>query len=140
MAYSHAYLNAVDLGQDVYWQDEYDWTPHAQTVRKAVDGALVVERLPSYADGQPLTVFCSWVPKTVVDAVIVLRDKLNPTVMTLTLADGRIYDVLFRHQDGPPISVVPIVERPDYINQVSPDYYDLTIRLFEVPGMTTTTT
>jgi hypothetical protein len=139
MAYSHAYLNGADLGQDAYWQDEWDWQPVMQTVRKALDGTLVVEQISPAADGRPITMFCSWVPKTTVNALVALRDRTVQSTMTLTLCDAREFVVIFRHHEGPPLTVKPVLERPDYINQVSPDFYDVTIRLMEIDDDATTT-
>jgi len=137
-----ASLDSVILGEDVYWKDEWDWTPVPQSVRRALDGTLVIERLFQYTSGRPVTLFCSWVSYDTVKEVETLRDSETQNPMLLTLADGRTMHVLFRHHEGNPISVVPVLERPDYINQKNPDYYDLTIRLFEISDeipVTTTT-
>jgi len=142
MSYTSAYLNAIDLGIDASWIDEWNWTPYAQTVRKALDGSLVIERISPAADGRPITMFCSWVSKAIVDAVVALRDSMVQDCMTITVADGREFNVLFRHHDGPPVIVTPVLERPDYINVPDPDYYDMTINLIEVDAdacVTTTT-
>lgn len=135
-----ALLDDINLGEDVYWQDEFNWTPVAQTVKRSLDGTLVIERISPITTGRPLTVFCDWVSWAVVKAVEEKKDAVVQEAMLLTLIDGRQFNVMFRHQDGPPMIVSPVLERPDYINQVYPDYYLLTLNLFEVPETETSTT
>jgi hypothetical protein len=42
--------------------------------------------------------------------------------MELTICDGRTFDVVW-DLDKQGAQISPILERPDYINQVSPDWY-----------------
>jgi len=125
----------VTLGEDCVWKDQWDWTPVPQKVRLTIDGTAVVETIAPNSATQPITLHCSWLNKATVDDLIQLRDRADQTVMTLTLCDGTTKSVLFSHHKGIPIKVRPTLERPDYVNIPDPDWYDVTLNLFDAYGM-----
>ena len=125
----------INLGKDVIWVDEWDWTGVPQQVRLAIDGAAVVETLSPQSATQPLTLKCGWQTKTTVDQLVTMRDRTDQTVMDLTLPDGRTKEVLFEHHKQPPIDVSPVVEMPSYDEPESPDWFDVVIHLFDAVGI-----
>lgn len=125
-------LAGVALPDDVIWTDEFDWTPIGQSVEVDVTGGLVVEYAPGRS-GRPITIRAEWIALSVLRDLEALRDAGVQNTMVLNLSGGRVYDVLFRHFEGPPLSVEPIVERPEYSeSDGSPDFFNVMIRLMEV--------
>ncbi len=114
------------------WIDEDEWTPIPQQVSKAIDGTMVVETLNGYDSGRPITLRCEWESQENLNKLRALRDRAgeNQTDMTLTLEDGRIFQVNFRHYDGPPLVVTPLIPRPDYNSPNSE--VDIIVKLYQV--------
>ena len=124
------YLDTVELQeQTTVWLDEYDWTQTPQVVRETLSGGLVVEYIGGPLDGQPITLQLGWIDKDTLDALILLRDAVPQTDMTLILPDGRSKTVLWRHHQGPPISVAPVFDSNSYI---AADQFDVTLNLMEI--------
>lgn len=119
-------LNAIALPDDTVWTDEWSWTPVVQAVSRTLGGRQIVEEV-SNIGGRPITLVAQWIDKSVVDALQAERDIIN-NHMLLTVADGRQFTVGFRHGDNP-IDVSPIIEYAEY---QSGDFFDVTIKLFEV--------
>ena len=125
---------SITLGKDVIWGNEWDWTGVPQKVRKTLNGAAVVETLSPNSATQPITLKCGWQRKSVIDQLVSMRDRTDQTVMDLTLCDGRVKEVLFDHEGGNPVEVTPIVEMSDYTDTASPDYFEVTLYLFDAVG------
>jgi hypothetical protein len=125
----------VNIGNNVIWGDEWDWTPIPQKVRQTIDGGAVVETLGPASTLQTITLKCNWLSKAKVDQLVQLRDRTTQSVMTLTLCDGRTKDILFSHEKGPPVQVVPVMERPDYTAAPNPDEYDVILNCFDATGL-----
>ncbi len=121
----------VSLGAEILWRDEFDWTPVPQKVRKTLDGTLVVEMISPHSDGRPVTLFCPWLKRSVIAQLESLRDRETQTPLSLTLSDGRALTVLFRHSDGKPVVVKPVIERPEYLHH---DIFDVTLKMFQYGG------
>lgn len=120
----------VTIGKQVVWVDEWDWTPVSQSVRLTLDGTLVIETLSGLADGRPITLEVKKLTKSVIDSLILLRDRTPPqTSMTLTLPNTETHTVYFRHHEGVPLVVEPIMKRPDY--STGYDFFNCTIKLFK---------
>lgn len=123
-----AELAGMDLGGNVVWMDEFDWSPVGQSCEVAGDGALVVEHTSTPRGGRPLTLHCGWQTRAVVRTLVALRDALPQTWMELRLDDGREFQVLFRHEAGA-LSAVPVQR---LVVQEETDMYDVTLNLMGV--------
>lgn len=130
-------LASVTLPEDLQWIDEYadgsDLVGQVEDV--TITGALVIQASAQQA-GRKLTlqgriegsVGFAAVPRSVIDALRALA-ATPAAVYSITLADGRTFDVMFRRGDGPAIEAAPI----KHIAPVqSDDWYFPTIRLLMV--------
>lgn len=100
-------LNALPLPQGLLWNDEFTWSPLAQTTEYSLTGALIVEQATKQA-GRPITLSGSrrfaWITRAQAAALKTLLDTGAP--MTLTLHDARTFTVL--PADAEPLSVSPL--------------------------------
>ena len=90
-------LDGLDLTADLLWIDEYTWNGIAQQEDIMIDGSVVVQasqqqtgRLVSLVGGDTF----GYVKKSVVDSLKVLAEDPGRQ-MTLTLNDGRTFNVVF---------------------------------------------
>jgi len=123
-------LDAITLPDNLGWTDEYDWSPVLQQTEYSLTGALIVEEATRLA-GRPITLTTpdggDWTDRATVDS---LRAKLTAnTTMTLTLHDGRAFNVRWRHEETP-LEAKPILE--GLANPDAAALYHLTLRLIEV--------
>ncbi len=123
-------LDAIALPPNLYWADEYDWSPVQQQAEYTLTGALILEEATRQA-GRPITLTTpeggDWTDRATVDS---LRAKLTAnTTMTLTLHDGRSFPVRWRHDDTP-LEAKPVLE--GLANPDAAALYHLTLRLIEV--------
>lgn len=123
-------LDAIELPENLYWQDEYRWTPVVQTREYSLTGALVVEEGIRQA-GRPVTLTTpeggGWISRTTVEALRATLD--DEATLTLTLHDGRAISVRWRHDD------IPIEAEPILPGLADPDataLYRITLRFIEV--------
>ncbi|BDD85924.1 hypothetical protein [Desulfofustis limnaeus] len=97
-------LDDITLPDDLWWQDETDWTPVQQEEGFSITGALLLDVSTKQA-GRPITLVgdegWAWTTRAV---VLALQAKAaQPGLeMSLSLHD-RTFTVLFRHADGRPI-------------------------------------
>jgi hypothetical protein len=130
-------LASVTLPEDLQWIDEFAAGSDlvGQTEEVSITGALVVQASAQQA-GRKLTlqgrlegsVGFGAVPRSMVDSLRALA-AVPAAVYSITLADGRTFDVMFRRSDGPAIEADPI----KHIAPVqADDYYFPTIRLLMV--------
>ncbi len=119
-------LASVTLPDNLYWADEFQWEPVAQSSERTLSGALVVEETAK-AKGRPITLEGAWLDRTTVQDLKALADQAA-TDMTLELPDGRTFTVLFRRSDAPTIEAMPLFP----ISEPATDtLYSVTIRLME---------
>jgi len=129
---AYAYLSTLQLTEDCIFDNEWQWTPVPQSVRKTVGGDIVIESLhPVSNSGRPLSVSISWITKELLNDLVNLRGAWTQKAYILRLCDGREFSVVFNHAGGQPLQVVPAVVRPDYYNVPSPDDYDVRLNLLE---------
>ena len=125
-------LDTINLPEELYWQDETDWVPVEQPEpERGLDGSLHVEPA-TVSGGRPITLTSSensgWVSYQTVKALLALA-SIAGKVMTLTLADNREFDVMFRYHDGGPVSMTPVFLTLPLADN---DECILTLRLMEV--------
>jgi len=130
-------LDGIELSDDLQWVDELLPWSILQSERATLAGTQVIERgelqsgrpitLQSQADGSK---YGGVATRAVVRQLLDLHAAASPTPMVLVVPDEvtgtRTFNVHWRHADGAPIEVEPLVHRvpPD-----PADLYTLTLRL-----------
>ena len=115
------------------WVDEYAWQPVQQSVEYSLTGAIIVEQSTRLA-GRPITL--SQGSQNTAFGTKAMLDQLRAwseipgQQLTLTLLDGRVFTVVFRHRDGA-IDARPMLGARSY-PESSDDYWRITIRLMAV--------
>ena len=125
---------ALVLPDDLLWSDEHAWTPAVASVSYLLTGALLVQSAVRQA-GRPITltgaVDMAWVTRA---TLMTLHGwagaPLSDTTgrFTLTLSDGRVFTVAFRHAETP-IEAEPVLGFPA---RSDADFYRLTLRFLEI--------
>lgn len=124
-------LDTITLPPDLWWEDETDWSPVAQSDTEfSISGSLLVDTSLKLS-GRPITLSgdesSSWVPRSTVLAVMALAAVPGKT-FTLNL-NGRLFTVMFFYGDGKPVEAVPVYKTSP---PADGDTYQITIRLIEV--------
>jgi hypothetical protein len=124
----------LTLPDDLLWSDEHSWSPVVSSVSYLITGALLVQSATRQA-GRDITLVgaadMAWVTRSVVN---VLRDwaalPLDSATgrFELTLTDGRIFTVAFRHADGA-IEAEPVTGFPARNDN---DFYRITLKLMQI--------
>ena len=123
-------LDGIPLPVDLLWSDEWAASTVAQTVRRTLDGGLVVfygelrAGLPITLESQP---DAGWLTRTQVES-IALRAASPGGLYTLNLR-GQTWQVMFRHQDAPAFEARPLVS---VANPQAGDFYLATLKLMTV--------
>ncbi len=123
-------LDGISLPVDLLWSDEWAASTVAQTVRRTLDGGLVVfygelrAGLPITLESQP---DAGWLTRTQVEA-IALRAASPGGLYTLNLR-GQTWQVMFRHHDAPAFEAKPLVP---VTNPQAGDFYLATLKLMTV--------
>jgi hypothetical protein len=95
-------LNGIVLDAGLLWADEFEWSPVVQKTQRALDGTLVVSEA-ALKKGRPITLTGGadhgWVPRSALEQLYALLGSVPPLV--LQLADGRSFDVRWRHAEKP---------------------------------------
>lgn len=122
-------LGAVELPGDVWWADEFDWSPIEQAQEYSVTGALIIDEATKQA-GRQITLRSAdgggWVPRATVQALQAMRDDIGETYL-LSLADGRSFTVRFDLTR--PFEAAPVRPACDMTGATP---YTITIPLIEV--------
>jgi len=125
---------ALQLPDDLLWVDEHAWSPVVASTSYLVTGALLVQSALRQA-GRPITLEgapdMAWVRRNQVEqlrawAAIPLGAATGR--FGLSFADGRVFTVAFRHQDGA-IEAEPVLGIPARSGN---DFYRLTLRFLEI--------
>lgn len=109
-------LGTATLPPDLQWADEFSWVALGLTSKVSLTGAEIVQA-GSLQAGRPITLQggadFAWLDYATVEALRALATAAGATY-TLTLPDGRTYNVRFRAEDVP-VECTPVMHR------VSPD-------------------
>lgn len=112
------------------WSDEFAAASVAQTVRRTLDGSVVVF-YGAMQTGLPITLEsepdAGWCTRAQVEA-IALRAASPGGIFTLNLR-GQIYRVMFRHQDAPAFDAKPLMP---VANPQAGDFYLATLKLMAI--------
>jgi len=123
-------LDGLVLPTGLRWSDEFASVSVAQTVRRTLDGSVVVF-YSAVRTGLPITLEsepdAGWLTRAQVEAVA-LRAASPGGVYTLQLR-GQTFSVLFRHQDAPAFEAKPLVNLAE---PRSSDFYLATLKLMTV--------
>lgn len=123
-------LDGIQLPTGLLWSDEWAASNVAQTVRRTLDGGLVVF-YGQMSGGVPITLEsepeAGWLTRAQVEAVA-LRAASPGGIYTLDLR-GQTRQVMFRHHDAPAFDAKPLVP---LANPQAGDFYLATIKLMTV--------
>lgn len=123
-------LDAIELPDNLFWINEFDYAPVQQTQQRTLDGNVLIY-YAGLTKGRPIylqsTSDACWVSKATLDA---LQAKANEPGLIMTLQMRNInYSVMFKHDEAPALAAVPVVSRP---NPELDDYFMITLKLTEV--------
>lgn len=121
----------VTLHEDLFWSDENNWHPVAQSAQRSITGALIIQTT-TMLKGRNITLESeddqsAAMARSVVDQ---LRNwaAVAGQQLTLTLR-GVARTVIFRHQDGAGLEARPWIHYSDVDDE---DYYLCVLRLMEI--------
>ncbi len=123
-------LDGISLPVDLLWSDEWAASTVAQTVRRTLDGGLVVF-YGQMSGGVPITLEsqpdAGWLTRAQVET-LALRAASPGGLYTLNLR-GQTWQVMFRHHDAPAFEAKPLVQ---LANPQPGDFYLATLKLMTV--------
>lgn len=124
----------LTLPDDLLWSDEHSWSPVVSSVSYLITGSLLVQSATRQA-GRAITLVgaadMAWVTRSVAN---LLRDWAALPLdavsgrFELTLFDGRVFTVAFRHGDGA-IEAEPVTGFPARFDS---DFYRVTLKLMQI--------
>ena len=123
-------LDGIALPEGLLWSDEFAVARVAQTVRRTLDGSVVVfygemrAGLPITLESEP---DAGWLTRTQIEA-LALRASSPGGVYALVLR-GKTWTVMFRHQDAPAFEARPLIP---VANPHAGDFYLATLKLMTV--------
>jgi hypothetical protein len=123
-------FDGLNLPDGLVWTDEFAAQPVAQTVRRTLDGSLVVfygqqsAGLPITLESQP---DAGWITRTQVEALKLRAD--SPGGVYLLELRGQSFQVMFRHHEAPAFEAKPLVH---LANPTPGDFYLATLKLMTV--------
>lgn len=122
------------LPDDLLWSDEHAWTPATASVSYLITGALLVQSAQRQA-GRPMTLTgaqdMAWVTRSCLQTLYEwasLPLGENTGRFELTLFDGRIFNVAFRHAEVP-IEAEPVT---GFTARSDSDFYRLSLKLMQI--------
>ena len=123
-------LDGITLPAGLVWSDEYSATSVAQSVRRTLDGSIVVF-YGALRIGLPITLEseadAGWLTRAQVDAIAIRA--ASPGAVYLLALRGETRRVMFRHQDAPAFEAKPVVA---VANPQPGDFYLATLKLMTV--------
>jgi len=123
-------LDTVALPDGLVWTDEFATQAVAQTVRRTLDGSVVVF-YGQNSGGLPITLEsepdAGWLTRAQVEALSLLANSPGGT-FTLELR-GQVFQILFRHHEPPALEAKPLVA---LAHPQPGDFYLATLKLMTV--------
>lgn len=129
-----AALDGIALDENMTWSDEDAWSPVRERVRPSVTGKPIVTHA-TLQYGRQITLegyrgAGMWLRRSTVTALKALRDTGGYTG-TLTLADGRTFNVRWDHARTPiEVEPIPLTSDPQ-----ADDFLRCILRFMEVPAV-----
>ena len=123
-------LDTVALPDGLVWTDEFAAQAVAQTVRRTLDGSVVVF-YGQHSGGLPITLEsepdAGWLTRTQVEALKLRAD--SPGGIFILELRGQVYQVMFRNQEPPAFEAKPLVA---LAHPQPGDFYLATLKLMTV--------
>ena len=125
-------IGTITLPEDIFWTDEFDWSPVGQKVEPTLSGGMVIQESAMLA-GRPITLeslseTIGWADRATVLLLKALADQ-PAQQHTLELYDGSTYDVVFRRDSGEGFEAKPLIYLAPFEDT---DRYLITLRLMTV--------
>lgn len=123
-------LNGIQLPAGLLWADEFTASSVAQTVRRTLDGSLVVF-YGEHKAGVPITLQslpdAGWLTRAQVEALAQLA--ASPGGVYPLILRGQTWQVMFRHHEPPAFEAAPLIQ----LAYPQPgDFYLATLKLMTV--------
>ena len=123
--------DSVDLPADLFWSDEFSWSPVEQSTERSVTGSLIVQTSERIG-GRPITLQpeddkSAWITRAELEQLQAWA-AVPGLELELTLR-GQVRTVLFRHHDGGALEAKPLIH---YEDVQAADNYLATVRLMEI--------
>lgn len=121
---------SVTLPDDLYWSDEFGWSPVQQSTDRSITGALIVSTA-ARTGGRPITLQpidndSAWMQRAVLEQLRAWAAVAGQQ-MTLLLR-GVSRTVIWRHDEAPAIAAEPVVH---YSDTDPDDRYTVTLKFLE---------
>lgn len=126
--------NVCTLSPDLFWSDEFEWSPVSQSIQRSLTGALLVDHAVRTA-GRPITLqpaddSSGWMSGAVLRQLKAW--EANPSLrLTLNLR-GVSRQVIFLRDGAKPVEARPVVYVADPQPGELGDFYLITVRFLEV--------
>lgn len=102
-------LGDLVLPDCIQWTDQHDWQPVAQDVVRTLSGSQVIF-CAALIGGRPITLEVKdgdgWIDQTTLDALKIMASQLG--FIASLVWDNETIQVIFRHQEPPALSAIPI--------------------------------
>ncbi|MBF0141727.1 MAG: hypothetical protein HQL74_15820 [Magnetococcales bacterium] len=110
-------LGDLFLPDSMEWKNRYDWAPVAQETGRTLGGGLMVWH-SQLTGGRPIDLLAdsdvSWLSMEQVSALYAM--SMQPGGVFNLTWENELFQVMFRHQDPPALSVTPILPHADKFN------------------------
>jgi len=108
-------LDTLSLPDDLLWQDEFSWNPVAGSSGRTLQGRFTFQTAGAAGEsGRPITLGNEHAWLTRSDLLTLQAWSTDPYKrMSLTLHDGSVRDVVFRHWEPPVVEAAPVVDFAD---------------------------
>ena len=122
-------LDTTTLPDGLDWPDEFDTGVVGQSVRRRLDGGLVVYPR-ALAAGRSITLIAPADQPLTRAQALALESLAAVVGASYSMAlRGAVFQVMFRHHDPPALDLAPLV---DYADPVDSDFVVGTVKLFTV--------
>lgn len=126
-------IDIITIPDDLEWTDEFGFSPVTQDIRRTIGGSFIISE-SDLKYGRPITLTGGpevWMLRSVMSQI---ADKATVPgkQFTLTLPDGRIYNVIFRRDSGQPFAAIPLwrkrVQGPsEYVKEIVLRFYTVNL-------------
>lgn len=102
-------ITTITLPESLQWENEFNFSPVTQDVKRTIGGGLIIQE-GALLHGVPITLEGGenvWCTRDTIKDVATIASVAGKELV-LTLSDGRVFNVIFRRDDGSPFSAVPL--------------------------------
>jgi hypothetical protein len=123
-------LDSLALPDDLYWSDEYESQSVSQSVRRTLDGGIVVYHSENSA-GRAITLESSdesgWARRSLVKDIAALASVAGGQFVLVIR--GEVFNVVFRHNDEPAFNAQAVVA---YSDPNDDDFFTISLKLITI--------